>query len=160
MKPILFLAATLLLAALLLAGCSRATVPVGAASVSAGPTATADLSGSADPSVSVGPSPSVSTDWPLPAGVIRPYICSSDCAQLQAAVQAELEREVPSYPAISSMELYEQSVVSVDDPKILCQTTMRNLVAITKAPGRPDKPVVVFSFNGVYTAVPWEPVRC
>ncbi len=154
MKHTRFLIATLFLIALVAGACTRAIVPGGAAPVSAGPSL------SVDASASDGVSPLVPSDWPLPSGVTRPYVCSSDCGQLQSAIQAELERQMPGYPAISSMELYEQSRVSVDDPHVLCQTTMRNLVAVTKAPGRPEKPVVVFSFNGVYTALPWEPVRC
>jgi hypothetical protein len=140
-----------LLAVLLLTGCSRAGNPGDTAPATSDPAAP-----------TVAPSPSAIAERPLPAGVGVTGLelgCGNRCPDFRAAVQAELEREMPGYPVISAMRLYRQSIVSVADPHVMCDHTVDLLVAIVEAPGRSDAPVAVF-YDGTATvrAVPW--VRC
>jgi hypothetical protein len=85
--------------------------------------------------------------------------CADGCSTWKAAVQAELEREMPRYPAISSMRLFRAPTHSAIDPFRLCQSSLDLRIAIARAPGRPDVAVMVFyDATATVVAVPFTPV--
>lgn len=85
--------------------------------------------------------------------------CADGCSTWKGAVQDELERELPGYPAISSMRLFRAPTHSAIDPYRLCQSTVDLHIAIVSAPGRPDVAVTVFyGPAATLVAVPFTPV--
>lgn len=70
--------------------------------------------------------------------------CTDGCAQWQAAAQAEVQREIPGYPAISSIRLYRQPLHSIQDPHQLCISSVTLHVVVVSAPGRPDVAIIAY----------------
>lgn len=160
----------IILVVLLAAGCStKVTGSGGLPTEGAAALTTPDASSSPEESATpVGqPSPSVVVAGDPALTEVLPGVwtqgteiaCADGCSTWKTAVQAELEREMPGYPAISSMRLFRAPTHSAIDPFRLCQSTVDLHIAIVSAPGRPDVAVTVFyDAAATIVAIPFTPV--
>lgn len=160
----------LILVVLATAGCSTAvTGSAGAPTAAVEPSSTLEASGGPEELTSpegqptprvLGTGDSALTEVLPGVWVQGPELdCANGCATWKAAVQDELEREIPGFPAISSMRLFRAPSHSATDPLRLCQSTADLHIAIVSAPGRPDTAVTVFYDAAAnLIAIPFTPV--